>query len=125
MRCCLALCNLQVSKGFAVSIRSLWAQQSARQLLLRQLAAERSKGAHLGSSLEGKDARLHDLDATVRHSQIAKPSADWWQQRAAQRWPFDDGDASAGLTCAICVMYINICIRLRISTERIIAHLHV
>jgi hypothetical protein len=55
-----------------VSIRSLWAQQSARQLLLRQLAAERSKGAHLGSSLEGKDARLHDLDATVRHSQMAK-----------------------------------------------------
>jgi hypothetical protein len=45
---------------------SLWAQQSARQLLLQLLAAERSKGAHLGSSLEGKDARLHDLDATVR-----------------------------------------------------------
>jgi hypothetical protein len=61
---CAGSCS-QVSKGFAVSMLSLWAQQSARQLLLRLLAAERSKGAHLGSSLEGKDARLHDLDATV------------------------------------------------------------
>ncbi|WIA27986.1 hypothetical protein OEZ86_010576 [Tetradesmus obliquus] len=56
----------EVSKGFAVAMLSLRAQQSARQLLLRLLAAERSKGIHLGSSLEGKDARLHDLDATVQ-----------------------------------------------------------
>lgn len=55
----------QMSKGFAVSVRSLWARQCSRQLLQRLLSAERAKGAHLGSSLEGKDARLHDLDATV------------------------------------------------------------
>jgi hypothetical protein len=80
----LYLQRLQVSKGFAVAMSSLWAQQSARQLLLRLLAAERSKGAHLGSSLEGKDARLHDLDATVRQHQLCSFSADSRQQHTQQ-----------------------------------------
>lgn len=56
---------MQVSKGLSVVMPSLWAQQTGRGVLQRLLQAERKKGAHLGSSLEGKDARLHDLDATV------------------------------------------------------------
>lgn len=56
---------VQASKGLSVALQSLWAQQTGRGVLRKLLEAERKKGAHLGSSLEGKDARLHDLDATV------------------------------------------------------------
>lgn len=57
--------TVQVSKGFSVAMQSLQAQQTARGVSRRLLEAERRKGAHLGSSLEGKDARLHHLDAMV------------------------------------------------------------
>jgi hypothetical protein len=55
----------QVSKGFAVALQSLTAQQTGRQVLRTALVAERRQRAHMSSSLEGKDARLHDLDAQV------------------------------------------------------------
>eukprot|EP00775_Hariotina_reticulata_P005684 gene5684-5922_t len=56
----------EVSKGFAVAMQSLTAQQTGRRVLHTALVAERRQRAHMSSSLEGRDARLHDLDAQVQ-----------------------------------------------------------
>lgn len=57
---------LQISKGFAVAMQSLMANQTARALSDRLLQAEKAKGAHMNSSLNSKDRLLHDLQAQVR-----------------------------------------------------------
>jgi len=56
----------QMSKGFAVAMQSLMANQTARGVSDRLLQAERAKGAHMNSSLNSKDKLLHDLQAQVR-----------------------------------------------------------
>ena len=63
--CCAALLP-QISKGFAVAMQSLMANQTARALSGRLLQAEKAKGAHMNSSLNSKDRLLHDLQAQVR-----------------------------------------------------------
>jgi hypothetical protein len=64
--CCAAVWLLQVSKGFAVAMQSLAANQTARGVADRMLKAEKAKGAHMNSSLNSKDKLLHDLQAQVR-----------------------------------------------------------
>lgn len=53
-------------KGFCVALQALWANQTARGLLQRRLAEERRRGRALAGELEARDARAHDLAATVR-----------------------------------------------------------
>lgn len=55
----------QVSKGFAVSIQSLWANQTARALLAKHLTAERVKTEQLTSMLETRDSQIHDQEGQV------------------------------------------------------------
>jgi hypothetical protein len=55
----------QLSKGFAVAMKALMANQAARGVSDRLLQAERAKGAHMHGSLTGKDKLLHDLQAQV------------------------------------------------------------
>lgn len=57
----------QISKGFAVAMQSLMANQTARALSDKLLKAEKTKGAHMNSSLNSKDKLLHDLQAQVRN----------------------------------------------------------
>jgi hypothetical protein len=49
-----------------VALHAALDNQAARRLSDRLLAAERTKGAHMNSSLAGKDTLLHDLQARVR-----------------------------------------------------------
>lgn len=64
-------CNpLQVSKGFAVAMQSLAANQTARGMSDRLLKAEKAKGAHMDSSLNSKDRLLHDLQAQVHTAHV-------------------------------------------------------
>lgn len=67
--------HAQISKGLAVSMTAVWANQTARRVCDRQLAAERSRGAHMHSSLASKDVLLHDLQARV--SDPARGSGCW------------------------------------------------
>lgn len=53
----------QVSKALVVAVRGAQAAKAGRAVLVRRLAAERNKTAHLGGRLEGRDARLADLEA--------------------------------------------------------------
>lgn len=66
----------EVSKGFALAMLSLRAQQAGRGVLAAALAAERRKHAHLGDSLHDRDARLRDMAAQVRRQCMRAACAD-------------------------------------------------
>ncbi len=63
---------MQISKGFAVAMQSLMANQTARALSDKLLKAEKAKGAHMNSSLNSKDKLLHDLQAQVRMAILSR-----------------------------------------------------
>lgn len=112
MLCCAVPCNpLQVSKGFAIAMQSLVANQTARGVSDQLLKAEKAKGAHMNSSLNSKDRLLHELQAQVRTARVldSLTCLKHSQQRAMlQEWPDCDG-----WRCGVILCCCTLCVQVR------------
>ncbi len=85
----------QVSKGLAIAMQSLWAQQTARQHVVKQLAGERLHAKQRNAELTERGDTIIDFNKQV--SIIRCPPASVCKAWVSMIMPHKRGPCNAGL----------------------------